>query len=221
MKKLARSAVKTKSKTSRPVRKAAPVRRSSSSSSNSWMNGYKFVLFIPLILLAMGVILFADKISNKPAIREYCNRTEEFITKNQGAMVDILTNQFDYARSCSRNQENCNGDVSKAVLSQLTGTRDLPYFASTYFIRKGDGDEIEKLFLSGNYEVVKVDNGKTRQVSDVLMGRHSKICDQGFKVDIQTTSMTYLHDFPGEAEIIIPVKANDQIIGAVVKTWGD
>ncbi len=182
-------------------------------------------IFPVLIGMYFFVSFFLDKLSNKPAIRAYCQETETFIQENASTFPHLFTTWFDEAKNC-QGDSTCQEEVQSRIMTSLDGKESLPYFESTYFIRAKSNTEIEKLFLSGEWKMITVtkDERKVQKVLALLQGRHRKICDQGFKTDglyPNIESMTYLHDIWSEAEIIIPVKEDGKVIGAVVKAWGD
>lgn len=170
------------------------------------------------MFLAFILIQF-DYISNKPQIRQYCRDTTNFINLNQQSLSQIFGNIFDEAKTCT--DEKCKSKVSDFIMHSLVGKEELTFFPSTYFIRVSNERKIEKLFLGGDYKEKSAETRKEYEVVRLLEGRRNKICDQGWKLDNVTSYMKYLYDFPSEAEIIIPVKENGRVIGAIVKTWGD
>lgn len=172
-----------------------------------------FMIPVTIILIALDVI------SNKPAIRHYCAETENFITQNQAHLETLFSTTFDRAQTCTN--IDCIHQNNQEIVNGLEGEENLMYFPSTYFIRLGADNEIQKLFLSGNYKLKKAETWKEDMVVKLLEGKRGRICDQGYKIDVNTTTMTYLNDLEAEAEIIIPVKKDGKVVGAVVRWWGD
>jgi hypothetical protein len=173
---------------------------------------------IPFVIILIIAGFFAlDLLSNKPAIREYCRETKNYVSQNPEVFHKITTDIFDQAKSCG-NGEECKKEINRAIYNTLPSSfSQLTYPESTYFIRANKEGLIEKLFYSGEYYAKTPETLREKFILSRL--NHSKgICDLGWKNDLTTTTMTYLRDIVGEAEIIIPVgKAN----AAVVRIWGD
>jgi hypothetical protein len=114
------------------------------------------------------------------------------------------------------------------IFSELRGLEGLEYKESTYFIRLKDENTIEKLFLSGKYTTAQSPQAKEKKVLALLKDKRGAICDEGWKIDgneleegFSGSRMRYLYDMFSEAEILIPVRHDGRVIGAIVKAWGD
>lgn len=178
------------------------------------------IFFLILLVLLFAGLYVLDQLSNKPAIRAYCQETREFAQINQSYLETLFTTTFSQAEQC-QGDETCMNQVSQSIFSNLEGKSSLSYFPSTYFLRASE-NSIEKLFLSGKYVKSQVTTPREIKVLRLLQGKRGDICDDGFKFDqAGPTDMTYLNDYISEAEVIIPVKKDGKVIGAVIKLWGD
>lgn len=188
----------------------------------------KFIFVFSLLVVTFFCFSFAvDLLSNKPAIRAYCQNTREFIDTNPESLRLIFTSTFDRAKKCQGNTY-CEAQVSESIFSSLHGLEGLEYKESTYFIRLHDGDTIEKLFLSGKYSNTRDSRAKESKVIALLKNTRGAICDDGWKIDaneheegLSGSRMRYLYDMFSEAEVIMPVYDGTRVLGAVVKAWGD
>jgi hypothetical protein len=170
-----------------------------------------------IIILIITGFFTLDLLSNKPAIRNYCKATREYVSLNSEVFHKITTDIFDHAKSCG-NGEQCKKEINRQIYSILPSSfSNLEYPESTYFIRINEQGLIEKMFYSGEYYAKTPETFREKFVLWRL--KQSKgVCDLGWKNDISTTSMTYLRDIVAEAEIIIPI---DQTDAAIVRLWGD
>lgn len=189
--------------------------------------------FIPSLLtslLVLSVTSFllikaTDFISKKPAIRAYCQKTTQFMSTNQFGLQQVLTDVFDQAQACALsstpNKQACRSKISSAIVANLHNTDSLPDFPSTYFVRPGVGNTIQKLFLNGEYKETPL-VAKSEKIAMRSISRRKALCDQGFKLDAEFTYMTYFKDVYAEAETIFPVtNASGTVLGAVVRNWAD
>lgn len=94
-------------------------------------------------------------------------------------------------------------------------------YKSTYFIKIIENNTIEKLFLHGQWKNEPIDTPGERKVLRYLSNNQSKEYLKGFRIDADWSNMRQLSDYYSESEIIIPFKNNNQILGAVVKVYGD
>ena len=188
-----------------------------------------FKLFIRVALLLTLSVLAALLLftyiaftlgSNEKWIAEYCKETDEFIALNNDKWRYVFGDFFDEAKSCD-NDSGCQERLHDELMVMLQGKEQLGYFPSTYFIRLDPGENIEKMFLSTEYNFTQPATRREKRVVRLLKNRNDRICTQGFKNDLPFSTMKYLYDLPSEAEIIIPVKDGDQVLGAIVKLWGD
>lgn len=191
------------------------------------VNRTRIVLAVVSAVVILLLFFAVDSISNKPAIRAYCQNTQEFIDTNQASLSTLFTTVFDSAKEC-RGNTKCESEVSSSIFSSLYGLEGLGYKESTYFIRLNDENTIEKLFLSGKYTSVRNPQAKEKKVIALLKNERGAICDEGWKIDgneleegFSGSRMRYLYDMFSEAEILIPVLHDDRVIGVVVKAWGD
>jgi len=181
---------------------------------------YMGVMVLVVIFLSSSYFLMFI-LSNKPSILKVCQQTEEYIQINESGFSTLFSTLFDRASKCPENTENCMAVNRTEVYQLLADQESLENFSSTYFIRSAGKDHIEKLFLSGRYQKDEADTNGEKKVKKVLDAEKSKICAEGIKTDNTFTTMTYLNDFISEAEVVIPVKKGDEVIGAVVRIYGD
>lgn len=87
-----------------------------------------------------------------------------------------------------------------------------------YFISLGN-NKLNKLFFSGEAVVDQIETRQEKMVQDLLTGKRERLI--GFQANVDGLRMTYLNDLYSEAEVIVPFKQNDRIIGAVVYLHGD
>lgn len=191
--------------------------------------------FVPIVIIIVGFLIFLmicwvafiDVISNKPQIRQYCAETHVFIDKNSEVFPEIFSKIFTTASTCHGNLQ-CKQEVSMDLMGRLHGKEDTRYFESTYFLRLASDGMFEKLFLSGDLNRSVPKTRQERNVRALLLGRRDEICDEGWKVDgnelntgFSGSHMRYLYDMYSEAEIIIPIRSDGKVIGAIVRAWGD
>lgn len=173
-------------------------------------------IIITCLIIILGLFVL-DKLSNKPAIRDYCSSTKNAVDTNQDAFTTIVTTIFDQAKSCG-NGDSCKTLVSESIFKAMPlAYFDLMYPESTYFIRASNEGLIEKMFRSGEYYAKTPETFREKFVLWRL-NQSKGVCDLGWKNDISTTSMTYLRDITAEAEVIVPIRKTNS---AIVRLWGD
>lgn len=173
-----------------------------------------FVVFIvvPLILL--------DRLSNKPAIRQYCRITTNYAAAHKQPIKHLMSSLFDQAALCG-NQPSCLSSLKDQISTSLGDDYfKLDYAPSTYFVRANQNGLIEKMFLGGDY-YAKTPETVREKFFLWHLNHGIKICDYFWKDDVTTSSMTYLRDIVGEAEILVPTGKYDDYRTGIVRVWGD
>lgn len=173
---------------------------------------------IPFVIILIIAGFFAlDLLSNKPAIREYCKETKDYVAQNPEVFRKIITDIFDQVKTCG-NSEKCKRDINRSIYSTLPPSfSQLTYPESTYFIRINKEGLIEKLFYSGEYYAKTPETYREKFI--IWQLSHSRgVCALGWKNDISTTTMTYLRDITAEAEVVVPIGNTH---AAIVRLWGD
>lgn len=176
------------------------------------------ILLIIFIIIGYCIFYF---LSNKPSIKQSCKEAKQYISQHQSQLQTLLTQSFDQASKCPENSPECLASNMQELVTQFPDTGELSNYSSTYFIRAEGEEHIAKLFLSGRYQKDPADTVKEKEVMKVLRGEKKEICADGFKSDVNFTTMTYLKDFIVEAEIIEPIKDGDKVVGAMVRLYGD
>jgi hypothetical protein len=190
-------------------------------------------LVLVLIVLATLVFLAIPGASTRHITVMY-EETQAYIERNQTGFDDIMTTGFLEARNCQHQHQAClskfPAESEKALIAcqelnvcgftnqatiykNLFATEDLRDFPSTYFIHLAD-DQIEKLFLSGDYEISTARTERENKVLDLLR-------QQGPSFEGLAVRDHYLNDLYSDAEVIVPVVKDGQVIGAVVRLYGD
>jgi hypothetical protein len=176
-----------------------------------------FSLFVGLCFLVFIPILesYPDHVASFES--HYINASENI--KKKKPFIDLIfLSYFDEAKICRT--DICQQEVSKKIHEALKPHLHWKKYEATYFIRLNEKKNIEKLFLHGEWKEEVVDNSQEMKVVSYLNNPNSKEYLKGILIKHFYQNMIFLGDFYSEGEIIVPVKKDDKIIGAIVKLYG-
>ncbi len=193
------------------------------------------VLFFVLILFVVGVVGW----------RLYENGRQVYVVRKQQILSlmeshpqffnEVFEVVLPKAAEC-KGEEACVQEV-RSRLDSLVSLVEMPtssvsnasepsYFSQVsllndqpmYFIQFKN-DSLIKLFFSGELVITQVKTSGESKVKDLLSGTKSDL--YGLQANLEGLRMTYLNDLYSEAEVIVPYKKENKIIGAVVYLHGD
>ena len=160
----------------------------------------------------------------------------------------IFNDIFPNALNCSSESSDCISQtrekidslsasvVDKNVLPDmddyhLFGRRSQDFKPSNqqpmYFIMLLSNDDLAKLFFSGGLIIEPIDTKKEELVKEFLEGKRSGLYGLQLREEIslfgrgQILKTHYLEDLYSQAEVIVPYKVDNKIMGAVVYLHGE
>lgn len=172
--------------------------------------------------MIFGVVLFNMSSNSRHNIDRVYNTTNTYFTSHSQTADAIFNQLFPQAATCN-NAADCRIQISR-TLNRILQQQGHPYdfYESTYFIRiESNPDRIEKLFLDGQWQTDLLKNSGPRHVYRWLKTRQTPGYLQGTFIDQVYSDMIYFQDFYSEAEIVIPIFLNNQVVGAAVVAYGD
>ncbi len=159
------------------------------------------------------------------------NRNTELIeekAKYSSQYTHIFTTTFPKIRECTLRYDY---KYCKNMLQNEINTLNIPKRYTYYFIQKcpsysgsharvQEESAICKLFKSGDFTRTVVSSPGEQRVYQILEGKQ-KYKPNNFRMNEIFTTSRYLFDLYSEAEIIVPVTADGEIIGAIVELYAD
>lgn len=190
------------------------------------------ILFI-FCLIAGGAFVASWRLyeNGKQVFNLRSNQVSSLMQSNPEFFLEIFDQIMPRAGECGTDPacvENIRNELD--LLTAKAGTTSAEtkpdYFSNVslandqpmYFISLSN-NKFNKLFFSGEYFVDQVETRREKMVQDVLLGKREQL--YGFQANVDGLRMTYLNDLYSEAEVIVPFKQNDEIVGAVVYLHGD
>jgi hypothetical protein len=163
-----------------------------------------------LIIIGVSVLSTINSSRNREIVHNYTQETNQYILNNAEGLQYIFNNLFSQAEQCLKQEEqrsSCQQNVSQEIFNQVTD--NLQDFSSTTFIRLSENN-LQILSLSGSLTNQRdgyndQEHQRLQQINSLLNGEVKQIPWQD-----------YFRNLSGE-EVVIPVKINNTIIGAIVR----
>lgn len=180
-----------------------------------WMMLFWSLVFVTFMILDVGVF---DRVGGFTGQTRRPN--VQFVRSHQEQLAYIFLETFSKAEQCNNGLPECKLLLADDIQSVIQ-TSELPSGTSTYFITVDSKGTIRKLFLSGDYTVTTASTVGERKVYNYLLGRRLFLNAFPYKIDSTNTNMLFLRDLQAESEVVLRVKKDRKIIGAMVIVHGD
>lgn len=186
-----------------------------------------FILAVIFIIILL-IPVVAMNLSGRDVYYHRSQQVEELMVREPAFFEIVFTQIFPQALNCEPfNSLECQAVIQNEFTTMLNSDESQGYESNgelqlnaqlpIYFIQL-DGDQIAKLFFSGNAELEPINTRGEQEVEDFLLGKRKSLYGPQMGARFPNA---YLEDLYSESEVVVPYWLNNQIVGAVVFLHGD
>lgn len=176
------------------------------------------IIFLLIILGVASTPFVLLNLYGQPLLQIYDRRTRD-MNEDSEVYKQLFSETFDKARTCTiEKSEGCKEEVQRDLMAILKRS-DLN--TPEYYIRLTPDGRIQKLFMSSEVEETVPKTEGEYKVQAFLRGKTNNILWNTWRTNSDDSTTLFLEDLYSEAEVVIPFKVNNSIVGAIVYLYGD